>query len=263
MSGLSGRELARQLGISQSKVSRIESGEHVLPLPKVSEWADATQVDLETKTRLLKLAGKVSTEVNSFQTALRSGKHLQDQIRKQEVAARTTRNYQPSLVPGLLQTPEYARQVFTIFQPVPYTEEAKKAAIAARLDRQLLLYEEDRRFDFLITEQALCWRPGPVSAHRAQFDRIAALSTLENVSIGLIPLHAPVATYFSHGFVLYEAHDDNSAFAEVELFHGRLQIHDTEELELYRKQWELLSKMAVFGKEAREFLTRLSEELAH
>jgi transcriptional regulator with XRE-family HTH domain len=263
LAGLSGRDLARQLGISQSKVSRIEAGTTLPSLPEVKAWATAVGASVEVREWLIDTTEAAFTEVHPWRTALGVRTHLQDEVRERELRAKTSRVFQPSVVPGLLQTADYARRVFGMFQAKVYTDEGLAAAVAGRLHRQLALYEHGRRFEFLITEAALRWRPGPAATLLAQLDRIFSVSTLENVSIGLIPFTKPATVYTSHGFVIYAADEesDQGTIATVETIHAQLIIHSPDDVRLYEERWSMLRKMAVFDDEARAFLTMLGTEI--
>lgn len=57
------------------------------------------------------------TEVHPWDTAMREQEHLQDDIQEVEGRSRAVLVYEPTLVPGLLQTADYARRVFSMFEP--------------------------------------------------------------------------------------------------------------------------------------------------
>ena len=202
-------------------------------------------------------------EVHTWRAALKTRPHLQHEIREREAWARRARIFQPSVVPGLLQIAEYARRVFTL-SPVPYGPTDIAEALAGRLDRQLALFQEGKRFDFLITEAALRWRPGSAKFLVPQLDRIASLSTLDTVSIGLIPQTGQAITFVSHGFVIYgDPNDDEDAFVEAEMIHANLIINDPTDVRLYEERWSQLNEMAIFDDLAREFLVALAAEFEH
>lgn len=255
LAGVPGRELARQIGISQAKVSRIESGTAMPTLPEVAAWADAVGASTETRARLTTLTEAAFTEVRTWRSVLRSGAHLQDKIRSLEADAKRTQLYQPALVPGLLQTADYARRLMALVR-LPDSDDDLRSAVAARLDRQLVLYDETKRFEFLLTEAALRWRPGPVQLLLAQLDRIASVSTLGNVSIGFIPQEAEATTSPMHAFAIYEGEDD-TAMVHVETIHAALHANDPDDVALYRDRWERLRRMAVFDGDAQAFLNDL------
>ncbi|MFC4858922.1 helix-turn-helix domain-containing protein [Actinophytocola glycyrrhizae] len=261
LAGVSGRELAQRIGISQSKVSRIESGVVVPSLPEVTAWGEELGVPVETQERLTALTEAAYDEVHPWRAALQRRGNLQDTVQDLESTATRIRTFQPALVPGLLQTAEYARRVIGMFHR-QYSEADPAAEVAGRLHRQLALYETKRHFDFLVTETALRWRPGPVALQAAQLDRIASVGTLDNVTIGFIPLDVEATALTTHNFVIYEG-DDGAADAtvSVETIHADMTVDTEEHVALYRSRWEQLSATALFGDEAQEFLRGVVADL--
>ncbi|RBQ20109.1 XRE family transcriptional regulator [Spongiactinospora rosea] len=261
LAGISGRDLAHRIGMSQSKISRIESGTVIPTMPEVTAWADAVESSTQTREWLVDLTESAFTEIHTWRAALQRQPHLQDDIREQEDQAKLVRVFQPTLVPGLLQTAEYARRVFLLFDP-PYSEGDLAMAVAARLQRQLALYQENRRFEFLVTEAALRCRPGPVKLLLAQLDRVSSLSTLENVSIGLIPHNREAVVCPAHGFTVYIGDESvEDTFVQVETTHVRLNANAAEDVAIYERQWNLLAGTAIYQDEAREFLAALRAEI--
>jgi transcriptional regulator with XRE-family HTH domain len=260
--GLSGRQLAEQIGISQSKISRIESGATMPTVPEVNAWAATVGAPASATEKLLMLTDAAYTEVHPWDTAMRGRTHLQDDIQEIENRAGTKLVYEPSVVPGLLQTAEYARRVFTIFEPT-YAELDIPAVVAGRLDRQIALFDQGQRFGFLITEAALRLRIGPPAIMAAQLDRIGSLSTLGNVSIGLITQDARAVTHVPHGFVIFEpaSREKGDALVLVETVHANLTVSEPGYVELYRRQWSLLEEMAVYDDAARELLATVSADI--
>ncbi|MBF6181542.1 helix-turn-helix domain-containing protein [Nocardia otitidiscaviarum] len=259
LAGISGRELAKRVGISQSTLSRIEGGHVVPPLPQVLDWAEAVGAEPDCRESLRTLTEAAhSPEVSDWAAALAGRPHLQDDVRAFEEDAQTVRNFQPSLVPGLLQTADYARRVFANFDP-PYAPDALAAALAARLERQRVLYDPTKRFEFLITEAALRFRPGPHRVLLAQLDRIISIETLDTVTIGVIPQDIEASTTIPHGFVIYENADH--AVASAEPIAGSLVTRGPELVDAHRRHWVALTRMAVFDSDAREFLAELRAEI--
>lgn len=258
--GLSGRQLAEQINISQSKVSRIESAATIPTIPEVNSWATVVGASVSVAENLLVLANAAYTEVHPWDVAMHGRPHLQDDIQDLENRTGVKRIYEPSLVPGLLQTAEYIRRMSTMFQP-SYAELDMPAVVAARLDRQTALFDADRSFEFLVTEAALRWRPGPTPVMLSQLDRVGSLSTLENVSIGLIPETAQATTYVPHGFVIFEPLDHGEdALVLVETVHANLTISEAGYVALYQRQWSLLAEMAVYGDDARALLGAIAAD---
>src|SRR5882724_13217308 len=102
LAGLSGRELAQQIGISQSKVSRIESGRTVPSLPEVDHWARAAGASDDRREWLVAMTEAVFTEVRPFRAAVGPAVQTQAETQERERRARLVRTFQPSVIPGLL-----------------------------------------------------------------------------------------------------------------------------------------------------------------
>jgi transcriptional regulator with XRE-family HTH domain len=258
VANLTSRALAERIGVSQSKVSRVETGRVLPTIREVTAWAHATGADQETLNQLLAQLDAALTEFATWQIALRDGLAVgQEQIRELESAAAAIHHYQVAVIPGLLQTAEYARRVFQLHDAVGDQNYAN--AVAKRLERQQALYDETRQFEFLITEQALRARIGPANLAAPQLDRIAQLSTLSNVTIGLIPTAAQAITLVMHAFVLHEPLDsEQPPFVLVELAHGEVAVRDPRGVELYQDRLARLRQMAVFDDDARALLASIA-----
>ncbi len=256
--GLSGRQLADQIGMSQSKVSRIESGAALPSIPQVTSWMVAVGASGPTASRVMALADTAYAGVDFWDAAMTERSSLQPDFQEIEDRSRAVLVYEPTLVPGLLQTAEYARRVFAMFDP-PYAGSDIPDAVVGRLDRQVALFDPAREFAFIITEAALRWQPGPPGLMPAQLDRIASISTLGNVTVGVIPQCAQALTHVPHGFTMIESADpEEDALVFVETVHANLTVSDKGQVSLYRRQWSLLEKTAVYGPEARELLTSIA-----
>jgi transcriptional regulator with XRE-family HTH domain len=253
--GVSGRQVAKEIGVSQSKVSRIESGAVVPTIPEVTGWTVAVSASEAATALVIALAEAAYTELHPWDAAMHGPSHLQDGIQDIEARSRAVFVYEPTLVPGLLQTAEYARRIFTMFEPA-YAEHVLPGVTAARVDRQAALFDPARRFDFVITEAALRWRLGQPNLMLAQLDRIVSVSTLANVTIGVIPQSALALTHVPHGFTVIElAGPDEDALVFVETVHASLTVSDLGQVALYRKQRSLVERMAVYGPDARDLLS--------
>lgn len=107
-----------------------------------------------------------------------------------EEAASIIRSYQVQFVPGLLQTPEYARAVIRLgYQSVSDSELERRVAL--RLNRQKLLTREDPPRFWIVLDEALLRRPiGGPDVMRGQIDRLIEATKLPNVTVQVIPFVA-------------------------------------------------------------------------
>lgn len=250
--GLSQRKLGKCKGLSFGIVQRVEHGQKPT-IAQVDAWLTACSVDQITRGRVLLLAEAARAEGRPWDETFEGRTHLQDEVFDEERGARLIRNFQPTVVPGLLQTADYARSVLTLGHTVDVP-----AAVNARQQRQQLLHEPGRTFEFVIAESALRRLPG-VASMAGQVDRIKSLATVQAVAVAVLPAEAlPLIPW--HAFVLvYPV--DAAPFVKLELFHGPQRITDPGSVATYIEVWERLWAAAVHGDEARKLLTRTQDSM--
>ncbi|HZX06044.1 helix-turn-helix transcriptional regulator [Kribbella sp.] len=254
MAGVSGRQLAQRTGLSQSRVSRIERGDALASIPELTLWLEQSRASdrLDQMVAATEAALNQTDAWHEFAQEV-SFAEMQEQVRNREQAARTQLVFLSSLVPGLLQTAEYARLVFIASDLAGGQDYA--AAVQRRLDRQQILYDQSHTFEFILTEAALRWRPGPRELMVAQLDRIASVATLSNVTIGVVPLDVEAHAIPWHGFTLNEDVDDGQPFVQVETMHAYLTVERPEDVDVYRRQYAVLRESALVGQQLGDFLS--------
>ncbi len=162
------------------------------------------------------------------------------------------RHFLPALVTGLLQTPEYMRAAMQT--PVqPATADIGKA-VTLKLERQEILHDSSKKFAFLITESALRWQLCEPSVMALQIDRLVSLSWLPNIRLGILRLTEHVRDGAYHTFVIYD-----ERLVTIELFTGQVVLRDPKEAMHYRDLFRFFSSHALWGEEARAFLTRTAD----
>jgi transcriptional regulator with XRE-family HTH domain len=259
---LSGEQIAARVGLSQSQVSRIEIGQQPAS-PEVAErWAQATGASQDAVGEVIELAETVATQAISWRQAMRRGLgRLQQDTRDMEATAGTILNFQTLGIPGLLQVPEYARRLIAAGYPKP-TPEDVAAGVAGRMDRQVILFDESKTFVFVMTGASLRWRPGPVSMMRAQLDRVATVSALGNVTVGIIPLGTEVDACCDHGFNIYDDRGDaGGPVVHVETLTSAVNVEDPEDVGAYRDVFSHLRAAAVTGDDARHLIEEAARSL--
>jgi transcriptional regulator with XRE-family HTH domain len=246
---LSGKQLAERAGLSQSTVSRIELGQAMPTLDDLATWTRVTGAPPAQLAELRGLLQAAAVETITWRKAVRRGlPELQEDVRELEAGAATILNFQPTIIPGLLQTADYARRLILSGYPAGRPDVA--AAVAARLDRQAIVYDETRHLAFVIAEAALRWRLGPSPVMLAQLDRVASIATLPNVTVAIIPQAAEVTAWHIHGFVLLDDRPGGPAVVRVETLTTGLSITDPDDVERYRQAFSLLRESAVCGDQA-------------
>lgn len=253
---LSGRALAARLGWPQSKVSKIETGRQSPTRADINAWCAALSRPQEAPDLLRQLRA-LETLYSEYQQRLRAGMDAaQRPIADIEARATTVRAFDPALVPGLLQTPDYARARITESAAFFGVDPELDEAIARRMQRQAVLYESKRRFHFVLTEAVITYRTAPPDVMAAQIDRLIAASSVRTVRLGIIPFSATPQYAPMHNFRIY---DDE--LARVETVAAALTLTHAEEIATYRRAFDVLAASAVHGGEARRLLTRAAERL--
>jgi transcriptional regulator with XRE-family HTH domain len=139
-SGLSGDRLARRCGMSQSKVSRIETGRLLPSVVDVEQVLTALEVDDATRHELLALARVANAEYQDVRASVRRGlHHRQREIAALEASATQVQHFLPALITGLLQIPEYMRAAMST--PIEPAAGDVSRAIALKLERQAVLHD--------------------------------------------------------------------------------------------------------------------------
>jgi transcriptional regulator with XRE-family HTH domain len=249
IAGISGRGMAAHLNVSQATVSRMDNARSIPTPEQARRWLNACGItDEATRDRVMGMVEAAAGETRPWADLLAGGTtHLQQQAHEREAGSRLVRTFQPTIVPGLLQTAAYARVILPLADVTG--REDHEAALAARMERQALLDDENRRFDFLITEQVLAWSPGP-GVMAAQRGRLAAAALLPSVRLGVLPIAAAAGLPW-HNFVLYfPADNGGSPYVTAELIEGAHEVSDSVDVALYAALWDRLWAAAVVGDDA-------------
>lgn len=250
--GLSGERLARRCHMSQSKISRIENGRLLPSVVDVDRVLRALGVDQATSTELLALARVANAEYQDVRASVRRGlHHRQRELAALEADAREMRHFLPTLITGLLQTPEYMRAAMDT--PVEPAAGDTATAIALKLERQAILHDKSKRFEFLLTESALRWQLCEPSVMAVQLDRLVSLSWLPNIRIGVLPFGIQVGDGPYHTFVIYDDH-----IVTIELFTGQLVLRDPKDIDHYHALASFFGGHALWKDEARDFISGMA-----
>jgi transcriptional regulator with XRE-family HTH domain len=246
--GLTSSAAAIRAGFSQSKLSKIETGALLPPEADVRALCRAYGASTSQRSEVLDLARRLRNEIDSARVILQRGAYRkQREIGLIEADTKLFRDFQPTYVLGLLQTPAYMRRVFA---GLPADDAGQ--AVDARLLRQRILHDSTRQFDLIMTEGALRWRVGPPELMIEQLDRIAESSTLPNVQVGVIPWTAEADVFPGHAFHMY---DDRLVI--VGTTSATAAIRDRRDIALYGDLFRKLKALAAYGDEARVELRRV------
>ena len=254
--GLTGRQLADRLGWTQSKVSKLENGKQTPTPADLTAWAEGTSNPGAAAELTGRLRG-LETQYRSWRRQLAGGyRAVQEAHWAQARKTRTRKSFDPTLIPGLLQTADYARDVLTRFAAIHTAPRDIEAAVQARMGRQDILGDQTRGFHFLLWEGALRARPCSRAVLSEQLDRVAARLGPGHVRVGIVPFEADMNVPAGVGFSI---HDDELVITES--WHAEMWLDDPEDVALHIRAWEALARNAAYGAEAHRLITRAKHSL--
>ncbi|MFC4020175.1 helix-turn-helix domain-containing protein [Micromonospora sp. GCM10011542] len=245
---------------STSKLSRIELGQSRPDLADVLDLLDIYQVPPPTRDALIVIARDAATS-RGWWKALGEMGERQRTYAELEAGAASIVEYQPAVVPGLLQTPAYARARVAA-AAVLAPEVDVDAEVRARALRQEVLRRVDPpRYTALLAEAAC--DPGDVSAAmwREQLRHLVTLSGLANVTLRLLPRGAagaphPLTPYSCYAFP--DPADPRTVMLEALTTDVRLAT--TVDVDRYQRLTEALLAAALSPEETVTALARRAGE---
>ncbi len=259
--GLSGAALAEKLGTNQSTVSRVENARQAASVALVRAWAESTGASDERREELADWAAEALSTATPWDRIKNAGLvGMQQEVGATEATVGRMCLYHPVILPGLVQTPPYAERIFRQGRHRNSTDIA--GAVAERMHRQVILYDHERSFEFIVPEAALRWRMGPPWVMRGQLDRLTVVSTLENVTLTVVPQNTEAAVWHTHGFSIFDRREGGAeTFVNVETLTAALDVHDPDDVQQYLDAFERLQAVGVTGDEARAVIARIDQEL--
>jgi transcriptional regulator with XRE-family HTH domain len=255
--GLSGERLAKRCAMSQAKISRIETGKVLPSVVDVEQIVRALSVPPEVAEQLLSLARVANVDYTSWRAYARIGLWRgQMELKALHESVGVIRQFLPAIPSGLLQTPEYARQVLTATVRGRPARDVEKM-LEARLSWKQVLADSGRQFKFVLTEQAVRWRRASLETMVGQSAHLAELSTADNVDLAVLPQSAEVLASPLNVFVVY-----GDRLVAVELFSGGVMLRDPCDIEYHRELFDFFLARSLRGDAATDFLKSVSEEFA-
>jgi hypothetical protein len=187
-SAITQKAAADALVWSISKIVRIEQG--TVPVAPTDVRAMLQTYGITDNNRISELVelAKEARETKGWSEFNDVLSHESLDLFANESAAKVIYKYEPSVIPGLFQTQEYAR---SLLRALGNSEEQIERRLAVRTQRQQLLEAEDRpELDFILGEAALCRPIGGEDAMREQIAYLLELGQQSGISLFLLPFAA-------------------------------------------------------------------------
>ncbi|MEU3224982.1 helix-turn-helix transcriptional regulator [Streptomyces sp. NPDC006976] len=242
--GMTQASLAERCCVSDDTIASIEQGRRPLQL----DFAIMLDELLETK-------GALKVAVEKVPEKERFPAFVQDFVEYEQEAV-SLMSYQSQVVPGLLQTEEYARFVFSCLYP-PIEDDEQEAWVKARLDRQRLLARKPRpMLHFILEESILRSEIGDPAMMRRQIEHLRKCAELPFVCIQIMPMKLPKHAGLAGPMVLLET-PDHDQLAYIEGQGVSFLVDDPDEVSVLLQKCGMLRSQALSPEES----VRLMDDL--
>lgn len=257
-SGLTLFEAAKQAGMGKSNLSKIEQAEsRSVPASTLNKLLELYQVDDDTRAtlhELSKLAGKKGWWAHY--------KNLMPQMLADfEAEACALRTYQAQVIPGLLQTPQYADAVFRANEVRDDDEISQR--VAARVTRQGVLHRvEPPKLMALVDEAALRRMVGSVEVMREQLRHLTHMASRHNVGIYVLPFSAGAHPSTEGSYVIMDFLDPrDSSIAYLETPVTSMYLEEEHEVRLFNDMFGSTQSCALTPAQSLNFINGLLQDL--
>lgn len=240
-------ETAEACGYSYSTVWRLENGSIGPTRENVERLAEAFRLQEGEKAELEAFGGLRGTAGNGMIA------QWQQAISARAHSMSVYRAFGLTCVSGYLQTEDYMREVFGSFMK---DADEIDSATTFRLERQKRLFDEDKRFLFVLSEAALRTRITSPQAHLCQLSHLRSLMPLPNIEIRVLPLSTRLVLIPMNGFCLIDGSE-----VEVETLTKVIRVTEAEPIDFYLSVFSELRASALAGRDAAIFLEEMILEV--
>ncbi len=255
--GVTIESVAERLHCSTSKVSRIETG-HTSATPRdVRAMLDIYGIDGAESNELVQISREARQKGwwHPYSTVL-TGAYV-----GLEAEANSVRAYEQQVVPGLLQTEEYARAMIRSARPDISNEEVERR-VRVRIERQSLLMQDDPIDLWMVLDEAVLSRPvGGDVVMRSQIQHLVETAELPNVTLQILPFSAGAHAGMDGTFTILdfpEPTDTDVVYAENAT--GGLFLEKADELRKYVFIFDHIRAAALRPEESVSLLADLAKE---
>jgi transcriptional regulator with XRE-family HTH domain len=253
--GLTIEEVAQRLEVSPAKISRIETGRVGVRPRDVSDLLDEYDIHGTHRDNLLTLTREARQQGwwHSY------GDVLSDKIEvwvELETEAKTIRLYEVQLIPGLLQTSEYARAVLRAHYRSEQSPEQIEQRVKFRMARQQLVIEQNNTPIWAVLDEAVLRRQmGPPEVMQSQYRRLLEFSEKYNITIQVLPFDAGVYSGVPGGFWMMQLAQPDPEVVVIEHRGGVLYLERSEEVAAYTHVFDRIRATAKGPEETIGFIT--------
>ena len=258
-SGHSCKTVGDALGISASKISRIETGRTGLQADEVAALLGFYQAAKPLREELLELVRRAA-EPGWWQVQGSRLPELWQELIDIERSATAIINYEPLLIPGLLQTADYAGVLIHAANPA-LSEDEVEARVAARTARQALLGRSHPPRLLVLLEEGMLRRVvGDAGLMRRQVRHLEDAATRPNVTVQVVPTAAGAHPGLGGPFVIMEF-DGDPTIVHLENRRGSAFLEEDADIVEAMIALQHLQRIALSPEDTLDLLAEVAREL--
>lgn len=252
---LSTRKAADQLGWQASKISRMENGKQGIRVEDVASLLVVYHVIGDERQRLLKMAER-SGEPGWWEVI--GGLSAESRTLIQlEAEATAIVDFEPLLVPGLLQVPDYTR---ALMRAGGLADMDAQARVAARLGRQAILSrDEPPALHVIVDEMVLRRVLGGRRVMARQLRHLIEAAERPNVTLRVVPFAVGGHTGLDGSFAILDFPRNRSVVYLDHKISG-LFLEEPEQVALFRREADRLNEVALAAAASLDFVARVATE---
>ncbi|MFF7028819.1 helix-turn-helix domain-containing protein [Streptomyces albidoflavus] len=256
--GLSGRDVAARTGWQPSKVSRLETAKTAPADADIRAWCAACEAD-ELAPDLIAASRAAASMYMEWRRLQRAGlKNLQNSYVPAYARTKEFRVYSSTVVPGMLQTPDYALAMLRSVAAFHGGVDDVEAAVQARMERSEMVRNGGSRLVVVLEESVLRHVLGGAEVMAAQLGALLSAMSAPAVSLGIIPAGALRQDLWTlETFTLLDAER-----VSVELLTAAVTVTAPSEIAQYRRAFAVMAEHAVYGAPARELVAGAIQSLS-
>lgn len=259
LKGMTAEEVAERLLVSQSKISRLENGRRSISQRDVRDLCGVYEVEDHRVVESLMQMAKDSRQQGWWHSF---GDIPYSVYIGLETDAASLRIYDPQVVPGLLQTRQYAEALIT--GALPETAPAdieKRVQVRMRRQERISAAENPLRLWTVLDEAALRREVGNRSLMREQLEHLVEQSRLPHVTVQVIPFEMGAHPGLNGQYAILEFPDAaDSSVVYIEGVTSDLYLEKANDVQKYSVMYEHLRAQALNVEQSRQFIAKIAKD---
>ncbi|UXY29717.1 helix-turn-helix domain-containing protein [Streptomyces sp. HUAS TT20] len=244
--GMRGAVFGEAVGYGEDLVYKIESGKRI-PRPEYLDRAD----------EVLGADGLIAAMKEDV-AKVRYPKKVRD-LAQMEARAAELQLYDPLNIHGLLQTPEYARALFSMRRPA-FSEDDIERGVAARMARNCVFERESAPELSFVQEEWVLRRPlGGGALRRQQLEHLLEIGQLRHVEIQVMPMHREEHAGTEGGIEVLKFEDGSAVGRSPGVANGR-PVSEPRQLRILELRYGIIRAQALPPGESLAFIEQLLGE---